>query len=80
MSGVSKGSQDSRSSISAAEHVGKHSDGVTGWRLLTGSGGICICRVDSTEALGDGVELFAQAALRSASAITHRPPAMAGAD
>ena len=38
--GVSIISQDSRSFVSPAEHVGKHSDGVAGWRAWGGSAGI----------------------------------------
>ncbi|MCZ7009753.1 hypothetical protein OH413_24285, partial [Salmonella enterica] len=38
--GVSIFSQDSRSAVSAAEHVGKHSKGIAGCRASAGSGGI----------------------------------------
>ena len=70
MSAVSRVCQDSRSLVSAAEHVGEHTDGITGWRLVSGSGGICAWRAVSAIALDEGGELVAQAVLSSASTIT----------
>lgn len=70
MSFISKSCQDPRSLITPTEHVGKHSDGVAGWRLDWGSGGICTCLTDSTVALGEPGELLAQAASSSVSPIT----------
>ncbi len=40
MGSVSELRQFPRSFISAAEHVGKHSDGVAGWRACADSGGM----------------------------------------
>lgn len=47
VSPVSKVCQDSRSRVSASKHVGKHTDGVAGWRAQVGSGGICTLRTGS---------------------------------
>jgi hypothetical protein len=56
-------SQDSRSRVSADEHVGEHSNGVAGWRALAGSGGI---RGGATGVGDKGTDAFGQA-LRSGS-------------
>ena len=64
--GVSIFSQDSRSAVSAAEHVGKHSEGIAGCLASAGTGGMAGGPAGSDE-LGDTLAQLASNSISGAS-------------
>jgi len=67
--GVSIFSQDSRSAVSAAEHVGKHSEGIAGCLASAGTGGMAGGPAGSDE-LGDTLAQLASNSVSGTSVST----------